>query len=369
MVMRTGMPDLDDVEGLVALDVDGLLQSVARAGAQVRAVAEAVREGALDPLSPLRPRGVVIVSGGSLVAAAASEFTVAMLAAHTDVPLVCVPSLPGWVGPLDVVVVLGDDAGDPALADAAARATRRRAEVVVGAPLEGPLRDALGGAGIDLSPRVHVDRRFGFTGFVAVIVAVVTGLSSVRFTGEVPGLDAVANALDAEAAANHVSRESFRNQAKLLASRMADTSRGVCGDTPGSVATAAQAATTMLAIAGVACAATDVAGASVAVRDRAGSGPADSLFHDPFIDGPAPAALTVLVLGVPRREWQLRHRTGALGEAVLVVGSVNGESEQAAAPGSPMDTRGDLPADLEPLLSALLRVDMAAVYLRLIRGS
>nr|HQV20304.1 hypothetical protein [Gordonia sp. (in: high G+C Gram-positive bacteria)] len=114
---------------------------------------------------------------------------------------------------------------------------------------------------------------------------------------------------------------------------------------------------------------TDVAGASVAVRDRAGSGPADSLFHDPFIDGPAPAALTVLVLGVPRREWQLRHRTGALGEAVLVVGSVNGESEQAAAPGSPMDTRGDLPADLEPLLSALLRVDMAAVYLRLIRGS
>ena len=65
VVMRTGMPDLDDVEGLVALDVDGLLQSVARAGAQVRAVAEAVREGALDPLSPLRPRGVVIVSGAA----------------------------------------------------------------------------------------------------------------------------------------------------------------------------------------------------------------------------------------------------------------------------------------------------------------
>lgn len=51
LVMRTGMPDLDDVEELVARDVDGLLQSVARAGAQVRAVAEAVCEGVLSPLS------------------------------------------------------------------------------------------------------------------------------------------------------------------------------------------------------------------------------------------------------------------------------------------------------------------------------
>ncbi|GAB07547.1 hypothetical protein GII30_16150 [Gordonia amarae] len=370
--MRTGMPDLDDVEELVARDVDGLLQSVARAGAQVRAVAEAVREGVLSPLSELRPRSVVIVSGSHRAAAAAADLAVAVLAAYTDVPLVCVPALPGWVGPLDVVVILGDDAGDMMLADAAARAARRRAEVVVGAPLEGPLRDALGGTGIDLSPRIQVDRRFGFGGFVAVVVAVVTGLSSVRFTGVAPGLDGIADALDAEAAANHVSRESFHNQAKLLASRMVDASVVVCGDTPAAVVTAGQAAAAVLAVAGVVCAATDVAGAATLVRDRAGSdagAPADSLFHDPFIDGPAPAAVTVLVLGVPRREWQVRRWAGALGEAMIVIGSVGGEADQPIMPGSATDSGGDRPADLEALLLTLLRVDMAAVYLRLIRGS
>lgn len=177
---------------------------------------------------------------------------------------------PGWVGPLDVVVILGDDAGDMMLADAAARAARRRAEVVVGAPLEGPLRDALGGTGIDLSPRIQVDRRFGFGGFVAVVVAVVTGLSSVRFTGVAPGLDGIADALDAEAAANHVSRESFHNQANR--SRMVDASVVVCGDTPAAVVTAGQgAAAAVLAVAAV-CAATEVAGAATLVRDRVGSG-------------------------------------------------------------------------------------------------
>ena len=52
-----------------------------------------------------------------------------------DVPLVAAPSLPGWIGPLDVVVIVGDDAGDMALADAASRAHRRHAEFVVVAPI------------------------------------------------------------------------------------------------------------------------------------------------------------------------------------------------------------------------------------------
>ncbi|MBD0023144.1 hypothetical protein GII33_15445 [Gordonia pseudamarae] len=383
--MRTGIPDLDDVEGLVALDVDGLLQSVARAGAQVRAVAEAVREGGLRPLADLRPRSVVVVFGSSRTAACAAELAVAVLAAHTDVPLVCGPALPGWVGPLDVVVIVGDDAGDMALADAAARAARRRAEVVIGAPMEGPLRDAVGGTGIDLSPRVHVDRRFGFAGFVAVIVSVVMGLSSVRFSGAGPDLDALADALDAEAATNHVARELFRNQAKLLASRMSGTTMVLCGDTPASVTVAAHAARTVLAVAGDACGAADVADAVALVRDHgSGDAPVDSLFHDPFIDGPAPRATTILVLGVPRHEWRLRRLLGALGDAVLVVGSTPADAAPAAFPvagslvgqedrpiypDSPSDAGGDLPADLEALLLALLRVDMAAVYLRLIRGS
>ena len=42
--------DLDDTEGLIAADRDGLLRAASTAGAQVRATAAAVAEGALDPL-------------------------------------------------------------------------------------------------------------------------------------------------------------------------------------------------------------------------------------------------------------------------------------------------------------------------------
>ena len=45
---------------------------------------------------------------------------------------------PPWVGPLDVLIVAGDDPGDPALVGAAATGVRRGARVVVVAPYEGP---------------------------------------------------------------------------------------------------------------------------------------------------------------------------------------------------------------------------------------
>ncbi len=42
--------DLDDTEGLLSADRDGLLRAASMAGAHVRAVAAAVDEGALDSL-------------------------------------------------------------------------------------------------------------------------------------------------------------------------------------------------------------------------------------------------------------------------------------------------------------------------------
>ena len=109
--MRTGSPDLDDAEELISADVDGLLRAVALAGAQVRAVAEAVREGVLAPLADLRPRSVIVVHGSSGVSHRATDFAVATLGALVDVPVVSGPVLPGWIGPLDVVIVAGDSAG------------------------------------------------------------------------------------------------------------------------------------------------------------------------------------------------------------------------------------------------------------------
>ncbi|MGC2568468.1 MAG: TobH protein, partial [Mycobacterium sp.] len=42
--------DLDDTEGLLSADRDGLLRAASMSGAQVRAVAAALDEGSLDSL-------------------------------------------------------------------------------------------------------------------------------------------------------------------------------------------------------------------------------------------------------------------------------------------------------------------------------
>lgn len=42
--------DLEDAEGLLAADREGLLRAASSAGAQVRAIAAAVEEGALESL-------------------------------------------------------------------------------------------------------------------------------------------------------------------------------------------------------------------------------------------------------------------------------------------------------------------------------
>ena len=376
--MRTGTPDLDDAEELFAADVDGLLRAVALAGAQVRATAEAVREGVLAPLADLRPRSVVIVHGSSEVSHRAAELGVATLAARVDVPVVTGPVLPGWVGPLDVVIVAGEDAGDMALADAAARAQRRRADVVVAAPIAGPLQDALGGNGINLSPRFDIEPRFRFVGFVAALLAVFGALTQVRVTGPVPALDDLADALDSEASGSHPSRETFHNRAKALAVRVQGRPVVWTSDSPAGSVLAAHAATSLVGLAGIVGAVAelgDVARMSRLLESRPGGAPPDSIFYDPEFDGPAQdPAPRIMVVSTARREWYTRQRVMGLGDVDLVVGA-DAADTTPQNDGQPWDDRrpvpgedpvADGPGDLLDFLVVALRVEMAAVYLRLI---
>ncbi|AFA74110.1 hypothetical protein GPOL_c30950 [Gordonia polyisoprenivorans VH2] len=368
--MRTGAPDLDDVDDLIAADTEGLLHAAALAGAQVRSVAEAVREGVAEPLSELRPRSVVIVCAPGGPAAGATAMVCAMLATRVDVPIVCTSALPGWIGPLDVVVLAGIDGGDMTLADAAARSLRRRAEVVISAPIEGPLRDALGGNGIDFSPRVDVDPRFRFPGFVAVLLAVFTALTQVRFTGSAPTVSDLADALDSEAAADHPARETFHNQAKILAARLGEGPVMWTGDSPATLAVADRAAAVLFAVSGSRCATADLADISRVSRDiwsvaEAGSA-ADSLFYDPQIDGPrGDGPPRVMVATTAAREWDTRRRIGALASTEVLVGADADAQVPPVVGGDPAEP-ADAPGDLTSLLVLMLRIEMAAVYLRLI---
>jgi hypothetical protein len=126
--------ELDDSEGLIAADHGGLLRAASMAGAQVRATAAAVDEGILDAVrSGGRPRSVIWVAGrGS--AESAGVMLAATLSGSAAEPFVTAVGAPPWIGPLDVLVVAGDDPGDPALVAAAATGVRRGARVVVAAP-------------------------------------------------------------------------------------------------------------------------------------------------------------------------------------------------------------------------------------------
>ena len=126
--------DLDDTQGLIAADREALLPAASSAGAQVRATAAALDEGALDSVrGDDRPRTLVWVAGRG-TAQTAGLMLASALGGVAAEPIVVAAEAPPWVGALDVVIVAGDDPGDPTLVGAAATGVRRGARVVVAAP-------------------------------------------------------------------------------------------------------------------------------------------------------------------------------------------------------------------------------------------
>ena len=213
--------DFDDVDALLAADRGGLLRSASMAGAQVRATAAALEEGLLDPVAADDPPRTVIWVAGRGNAETAGSLLSAALGGSAAAPIVVGSEAPPWIGALDVVVVAGDDSGDPALVGAAATAVRRGARVVVAAPYEGPLRDATAGRAAVLEPRLWVPDDFGLPRYLAAGLAVL----HVVDPGLRMDLAALADELDAEALRNSAGRELFTNPAKTLADRMSGRTR------------------------------------------------------------------------------------------------------------------------------------------------
>ncbi|MET9328933.1 TobH protein [Tsukamurella sp. NPDC003166] len=356
--------DLDDPAGLIAADVGGHLRAAALAGAQARAVAAAVEEGALEQLDGIVPRAVVVVCGAG-PAAAAAGFVEALTAGRFDVPLVRSTELPPWVGALDVVVVCGFDAGDLVLARAIAVAARRGATVVVAVPLEGPVAEAAAGRTVDLSPRLRVPERFGFIGVAAALLAVlgrIAGTDRPAAPGE-GFLFALAEALDDEALRGAPDRDVESNPAKRLAARMAGRRIALTADTAAGLAVAEHAASQALTLGGQVVAAVGLADVELAVPELAAapSGGAlsgsDALFHDPFLDGPAAQTpLRVLVLTTEERAPLVQARLRALPDVEpLPVDEGARRAPDAAGPR----------ADAQELLALAVRFDLASVYRRL----
>lgn len=349
--------DLDDVEGLLNADRAGLLRAASMGGAQVRATASALEEGVLDPLrSDLPPRSVSWVATHG-PAATAGTLLGAALGGSMAAPFVVASEVPPWIGALDVLVVAGDHPGDPVLAAAAATGIRRGARVIVVAPEEGPLREVAAGRAVVLSPRLTVPEDFGLMRYFAA------GLAILRVIDPAMQMDlaALADDVDAEALRNSAGRESFTNPAKRLAERMSGRRVVLAGDNAATLVLARHTSAFMLRVGLEVMAAAELSDALVAVPSGLAAAASDyenSLFHDEEIDGPLPARVRTVVLTTGEERSVLAVRLAGFEDIDLISAE---DVPDVAAP-----TGGGRPEQQLALMA--VRLEMAAVYLRLARG-
>jgi hypothetical protein len=353
--------DLDDADALINADREGMLRAASSAGAQVRATAAAVDEGALDSVRGDDPPRTLIWVAGRGTAETAGAMLAATLGESASAPIVVTTEAPPWIGALDVLIVAGDDPGDLALVGAAATAVRRGARVVVAAPYQGPLRDTTAGRVAVLEPRMRVPDEFGLCRYLAA------GLATVRMIDPrlQTDLGALADQLDAEALRNSAGRELFTNPAKTLVERMAGRRVVLAGDSAATLALARHGCSALLRIGHRVVAATGLADALMALHtgmSQEFSDPADALFHDEQIDGPAPERLRVLALTLAAERSTVAARVMRVDDVDIVgVEDVPDPADTASVP------VGEQRAEQQLAILAV-RLEMAAVYLRLTRG-
>jgi hypothetical protein len=354
---QVGAVDLDDVDGLLDADRDGLLRAASMAGAQMRATATALDEGVLDSLrSDYPPRTVIWVATRG-TAQVAGSLLAAALGGSMAAPFVVASEVPPWIGALDVLIVAGDDPADPTLVAAAASGTRRGARVVIAAPEEGPLREVAAARAAVLSPRVPVPADFGLTGYLAA------GLATLRVVdpGMQVDLAALADDLDAEALRNSAGRESFTNPAKTLADRMTGRQVVLAGDNAATLTLARHCATVLLRVGLQPTAAAGLSDALVAIQGGIAGRATDyetALFHDEELDGPLPSRVRTIVLTIGDERPALAARLSGFDDIDVI------SAEDVPDVATP--TPGGRPEQQLALLG--VRLEMTAVYLRLVRG-
>ena len=267
--------DLHDPATLTAADTAGLLPAAALAGAQVRSTAER-----LDSWPQFdRPRALVVVGAGAAVDAALLS---ALIGENAAAPVVAATTLPGWVGALDIVVVLASAVDDMASAETAAAAARRGARVLVRCAAEGPVAAAAGGS--VLAPQVSVTEALAATARLTVLAAVASSAGLYPR----PDFAAAADQLDALAMACHPSSEFFVNPALTLAEHLSTGTPLLIGTDPVADALAAHACRSLAGLAGCAAAwlsSGQAAGSPPVLARATGRGGAGNPFWDPYENG------------------------------------------------------------------------------------
>ncbi|MFE4540714.1 SIS domain-containing protein [Streptomyces scopuliridis] len=147
---------LDAPDALADADRNGLLRGAAEAGARVRTALRHTAEAGIAGLAPEgRPRAVLIAGSGAAATGVADLITAltANAAPVTRLRPTGVAAaagalrwaLPGWAGPVDLLLIATTEGSEPGLTLLAEQAYRRGCTVVAVAPSQSPLGEVVGG--------------------------------------------------------------------------------------------------------------------------------------------------------------------------------------------------------------------------------
>lgn len=409
---------LDDPDELLRKDSRQTLRALATAGAQVREALTLADEAGIERIARGdRPRSVLVAAlGGSALVADVLEL---LAEPGSPVPVQARRNLPlpGWVGPLDLVVAVSLSGRAPGPLAVAHEAARRGASLLTVGAEGSPLAEVCHRArGVHIG--VGRGRANSRTALWSLLTPVLLGGDALGlFDCPAAVLAQVADRLDEKAEAHRPSSESFVNPAKLMALGLAETVPVVLGDGPlGGVAAArassmlARTARTPALFGELPDAASQIVacfdGPYTAIGGRrpgtydesrirlgdidtskwephhfaepdgelmeratgpdAGSGAGD-LFADPYLDGPAPPRLGLLMLRDPEpsddadiETRRTAEQTRSLTDAVLQTAQEAGVKviEHVAGPGAPITRLADHVAT----------VDFVSTYLALGMG-
>lgn len=273
--------DDSSLENPVALaSADAILRRLAEAGARVRRETD----NALEPINELgdlaQPRAVI-------AAGAEARFIRAILEPVCPVPFVAWPAhgLPGWVGALDLVVVMASDHAAPGLIATVHEAVRRGSQLIIACPKASLIAEHAASRSTVLLPTASADP-------LAAAIVMLSGLNEMQLGPEVRP-DLVADAMDRVAEECSPFADVAENPAKDLAMGLADAQPLVWGGSVLAARASRRLAEALRAASGRAALAAD-ADELLPIVETAG--PRDP-FEDPFEDGaPADRRPTLLLL-------------------------------------------------------------------------